>query len=76
MEKTLDYKDIGINCDYRVCSRTEEEVLRKVGEHIQKFHGLKQFSREFYKKALGVVREGSCALPKDCSEGVSGFSLK
>jgi len=69
MEKTLDCKDIGIDCAYRACSRTEDEVVRKVGEHIQKVHGIKPFSREFYRKALGVVHEGSCALPKDYSNG-------
>jgi predicted small metal-binding protein len=70
MEKRLDCRDIGIDCDYRVCTPTQEEAICKVGEHIQNFHGMKQFSKEFYKKASAVIHEGSCALPKDCSGGV------
>ncbi len=69
MDKTLDCRDIGIDCDYRGCAPAQEEALLRVGEHIQNFHGMNRFSKEFYKKALGVIREGSCASPKDCSEG-------
>ena len=29
-EKTLYGKDMGLNCDFLACGRTEEEVLKKV----------------------------------------------
>jgi predicted small metal-binding protein len=70
MEKSLDCRDIGIDCDYRACSPSDEETVRKVGEHIQAFHGMKGFSKEFYKVARTAVHEGTCHLPKDCSGGV------
>ena len=70
MENRLDCRDIGIDCDYRVCTPMPGEALRKVGEHIQIFHGMKQFSKGFYKRASAAFREGSCALPKECSGSV------
>ena len=41
--KRLDCKDFWTECDYAVCGRTEEEVLQKVGEHIQAVHAMKGF---------------------------------
>ena len=40
MGKRLDSRDIGIECDYRTCSPTQEEAIRRVGEHIQTFRGM------------------------------------
>ena len=70
MDKRLDCRDIGVDCDYRVCTPTQKEAIRKAGEHIQIFHGMKQFSKEFYERARAVIQEGSCELPKDCPGGV------
>ena len=70
MEKRLDCSDIGMNCDYVVCTPKQKEVRRRVGGHIQRFHGTKQFSREFYEKAHTMVHEASCMEPKDCPGGV------
>jgi predicted small metal-binding protein len=70
MEKRLDCGDIGMECDYRVCASTDEETIRKVGEHIQAFHGMKGFSKEFYEKARAAVHSGSCEAPKDCSGSI------
>jgi len=60
MDKRLDCRDIGLACDYSVCARTDEEAIRKIGEHIQGVHAMKGFSREFYDKALGSIHEGDC----------------
>jgi predicted small metal-binding protein len=70
MEKRLDCRDIGIECDYRTCSPTQEEAIRRVGEHIQTLHGMGRFSKEFYQKARSAIQEGSCERPKDCPGGV------
>jgi len=70
MEKRLDCRDIGVDCDYRACTPTQEEAIRKVGEHIQVFHGMNEFSKEFYEKARAAIHEGSCELPEDCPRGV------
>jgi predicted small metal-binding protein len=70
MENSLDCRDIGMDCDYRICTPTPGKALRKVGEHIQSFHDMKLFSKGFYESARAAIHEGSCALPKACSGGV------
>lgn len=60
MEKRLDCRDFGMDCDYFVCAQTVEEVLKKAGEHIQAVHKMKGFSKEFYNKALMSIHEGNC----------------
>jgi predicted small metal-binding protein len=70
MENSLDCRDIGVDCDYRACTSTPGEALRKVGEHIRNFHGMKHFSKGFYNRASAAVHEGSCALPRACSGGM------
>jgi len=70
MEKKFECGDIGMNCDYTVCASTDAEAIRRAGEHIQAFHGMKGFSKEFYQKARAAIHAGSCEAPKDCSGGI------
>ncbi len=67
MDKKLSCKDIDRNCEYVVCGRTEEEVLRKVGEHTQAIHGIRGFSKEFYDKAKAAIRDAYCEIRKTTS---------
>ena len=69
MDKKMTCKDIGLDCEYAVCARTEEEVLRKVGEHTQSIHGIEGFSKEFYDKAKAAVRDAHCEIKKTSCEG-------
>jgi predicted small metal-binding protein len=70
MDKILDCRDVGIDCDYRVCTSTESETIQKMGEHIQALHGMKGFSKEFYRVARKAVYKGICDSQKDCFGGV------
>jgi predicted small metal-binding protein len=70
MEKRLDCRDIGMDCDFVACASTDEKAIRTAGEHIQNFHGIKGFSKDFYKKARAAVHKGTCESPKACSGGV------
>ncbi len=70
MDKKLNCRDFGSNCDYSVCASSEREVLQKVGEHIQTIHAMGGFSRDFYRKALAAIHDGSCS-----EEESSGQSL-
>jgi predicted small metal-binding protein len=60
MGKSIACKDFGPPCDYAVCARTEEEVLQKIGDHIQNVHAMRGFSRDFYQKALATIHEEKC----------------
>ncbi len=59
MGKRLDCENM-TKCGYSVCVPTEQEVIQKVGEHIQAAHALKEFSKEFYQKALTAIHEEKC----------------
>jgi len=60
MDKKIQCKDIGLDCDSMICARTEEEVLTQAGQHVLNMHGIEGFSREFYNKARSAIREGYC----------------
>ena len=60
MDKELTCRDLGIDCDYTVCARTEEEVLKKAEEHAQAIHNMRGFSEELYEKARAAIHDGYC----------------
>jgi predicted small metal-binding protein len=60
MDKKLECRDLEFECDYSACAQTDQEILRNVGDHIQAIHGMKGFSKDFYRKALSSIRDGSC----------------
>ena len=67
MGKRLDCEVI-TRCDYSVCAQTEQEAAQRMGEHIQATHAAKGFSKEFYRKALGAIREEKCDTEKTPEE--------
>jgi predicted small metal-binding protein len=79
MGKRLDCKDLQIDCGYSACSLTAEETIQKVGEHIQAGHAREGFSKEFYRKAIGALREQRCeqeiSLDEFLCEACSGVCL-
>ena len=60
MDKELYCRDVGQDCEFLACGKTEEEALNKLGQHVLAIHGVKGFSKEFYNKAQSAIREGSC----------------
>ena len=60
MDKELYCSDIGFECDYLACGKTEEEALRKAGQHVLSVLSIKGFSKDFYNKAQSAIREGYC----------------
>jgi predicted small metal-binding protein len=70
MDKELYCKDVGLDCEFLACGKTEEEALNKLGQHVLAIHGAKGFSKEFYNKARSAIREGDCA-DRDAEETIS-----
>jgi predicted small metal-binding protein len=75
MDKELYCKDVGLDCEFLACGKTEEEALNKLGQHVLAIHGVKGFSKEFYNNARTAIREGTCddgdakeTISEDCSE--------
>ena len=74
-DKELYCRDLGLDCDFLACGKTEEEVLRKASKHAQTIHSIQGFSQQIYDKARAVIREGYCdygdaeeMISEECSE--------
>ena len=74
MDKELYCKDVGLDCEFLACGKTEEEALSNLGKHVLAIHGAQGFSKEFYDKARSAIREGYCdygdveeMISEDCS---------
>jgi predicted small metal-binding protein len=59
-DKELYCRDIGLDCDFLACGKTEEEALSKLGQHVLAIHGIEGFSKEFYNKSRSAIHEGYC----------------
>jgi predicted small metal-binding protein len=72
MDKKFICKDIGVNCEFTVCAKTEREVLEKVGDHTLAVHSILGFSKDFYDKARAALRDAHCEpRPMGSCEGDS-----
>jgi predicted small metal-binding protein len=57
MEKRLSCKDVGSDCDYVVCAKTEEEIFQKAADHARTVHNMSEIPKELYEKARSGIRE-------------------
>ncbi len=57
MEKRLSCSDVGTDCDFVACGKSEEEVFQKAAEHARKEHNLSKIPKELYDKARSAIRE-------------------
>jgi predicted small metal-binding protein len=47
MKKILKCRDVGVDCDFEVSGKTEQEVLKKAAEHARKDHGIKRVTKDY-----------------------------
>ncbi len=52
MVKELYCKDIGMDCDFLACGKTEEEALSKLGQHVLATHGIEGFAPSPHKRLI------------------------
>jgi predicted small metal-binding protein len=57
MFKSLSCRDVGADCDFSMCAKTEEEIFQKAAEHAKKDHNMSEIPKEFKEKARSVMRE-------------------
>ena len=81
MDKKLYCRDLGLDCDFLACAKTEEEVLSKAGQHVLAIHSIKGFLKDSYNKAQTAIREGHCdhgdteeTVSEECGECYEGRS--
>ena len=57
MEKRLSCRDVGVDCDFVACAKTEDEIFEKAKEHAKKEHNMSEIPKELYDKARLAIRE-------------------
>ena len=57
MPKTLSCRDVGMDCDFKMQGQTEDEVVRKAGEHAKSVHKMEKITPELERKVRGAVRD-------------------
>ncbi len=57
MEKRLSCKDLGSDCDFVACAKTEEELFRKIVKHARIDHNMTEIPKELQDKARSLIRD-------------------
>jgi predicted small metal-binding protein len=57
MEKRLSCRDVGTDCDFVACGKTEEEIFQKAAEHGKAEHNMSEIPKELYEKARAAIRD-------------------
>lgn len=57
--KVLACKDVGVDCEYAAFGETVDEVLRKVSEHGEKYHGIEGVDSGYLKAWRGKIHEST-----------------
>jgi predicted small metal-binding protein len=57
MKKRLGCRDVGVDCDFVACGKTEEEIFQKAAEHAKTDHNMNEIPKELYDKARSAIRD-------------------
>ena len=57
MPKTLNCRDVGVDCDASFTGETEAEIMAQAAEHARTEHGLDEVPAELADKARGAIRD-------------------
>jgi len=57
MEKRLSCRDVGVDCDFIACGKTEDEVMWKAADHARTSHNMSEISKEVHDKVRSAIRD-------------------
>ena len=57
MAKRLSCRDVGEDCDFVACGKTEEEIFQKASEHAKTAHNMNEIPKDLYEKARSAIRD-------------------
>ena len=57
MAKTLQCREIGLDCNFIARADSEEEVMKQIVEHAHITHGVKDIPDKVITKVRGVIRD-------------------
>lgn len=61
MPKTLNCRDVGVDCDATFTGETEDEVMTQAAEHARSEHGFNEIPAELADKARGAIQDVQAA---------------
>ncbi len=57
MEKVLRCRDVGVDCDFVACGKTEEEIFLKAKAHAKSDHNMSEIPKDTLDKARRAIRD-------------------
>ena len=57
MYKSVSCRDAGVDCDFTICAKTEDELFRKAAEHGRKEHNMKEIPNDLKEKVRSLIRD-------------------
>lgn len=57
MAKTVNCRDVGVDCDFVAHGKTEQEVLQQCAEHARTAHGMSEIPAELATKVRAAIRD-------------------
>ncbi len=61
MTKVLKCNDVKPGCDFEIRGNSEEEVMKKAGEHAKAAHNIQEITPELASKVRGAIHDESQA---------------
>jgi len=57
MAKTVNCRDVGVDCDFTAKGETEQEVLQQCADHARTAHGMNEIPSELATKVRAAIRD-------------------
>ena len=57
MNKRLSCRDVGADCDFVACGKTEEEVMQQAADHARKDHNMNEIPKDLRDKARSAIHD-------------------
>jgi predicted small metal-binding protein len=57
MNKSISCRDMGTDCDFVACGKTEDDVMQQASEHGRKEHHMNEIPKDLQDKARSAIRD-------------------
>lgn len=55
--KSVNCRDLGVDCDFQARGNTTEEILQKCAEHARTAHGMKEIPAELQNRVRNAIKD-------------------
>jgi len=57
MAKTVNCRDVGVDCEFVARGNTEQEVLQQCAEHARAAHGMSEIPADLVMRVRAAIRD-------------------